>query len=210
MAIYAVPIFYANNPSHDLRVPTCGDPALLLKLIKSYFKLPQAIPWLQNILYPPPVTLLKYQPPRRIPGNYCVNVQQQINTMLQQGINEPSSSPWMAPAVFIRKKNGEVRLCVDYRELNQCTVKDAYPIPRPDEIQDCLMGCTVFSTLDLRSGYWQLPVHHNDQPKTTFALGLGLGSSSFIEGRLAFLGYHHLFNGLSTQSVVIYLSLLHI
>ena len=88
-------------------------------------------------------------PPRRIPGNYRVEVQQQINTMLQQGIIEPSSSPWMAPAVFVRKKNGEVRLCVDYRELNKRTVKDAYPLPRPDEVQDCLMGCTVFSTLDL-------------------------------------------------------------
>ena len=91
--------------------------------------------------------------------------------MLQQGIIEPNSSPWMAPAVFVRKKNGEVRLCVDYRELNKRTVKDAYPLPRPDEVQDCLMGSTVFSTLDLKSGYWQLPVHVDDQPKTAFCPG---------------------------------------
>ena len=75
--------------------------------------------------------------------------------MLQQDIIEVSSSPWMAPPVFVRKKNGEVRMCVDYRELNKKTVKDAYPLPRPDEAQDQLMGSTIFTTLDLTSGYWQ-------------------------------------------------------
>ena len=99
--------------------------------------------------------------------------------MLQQGIIEPSSSPWMAPAVFVCKKNGEVRLCVDYRELNKHTVKDAYPLPRPDEVQDCLMGCTVFSTLYLRSRYWQLSVHSKDQPKTAFCPGPGFGLFQF-------------------------------
>ena len=74
--------------------------------------------------------------------------------MLDEGIIEESSSPWMAPAVFIRKKNGDIRLCVDYRELNKRTVKVAYPLPLPDEVQDQLAGSTVFSTLDLQSRYW--------------------------------------------------------
>ena len=65
--------------------------------------------------------------------------------MLEQGIIEESSSPWMAPAVFVRK-SGDLRLCVDYRELNK-TTKDAYPLPLPDEVQDRLSGSTVFSTL---------------------------------------------------------------
>jgi len=108
------------------------------------------------------------RPPRRIPGNYPAEVLQLINTMLLQGIIEPSSIPWMAPDVFVRKKNGKVHLCVDYRELNKRTVKGAYPLPRPDEVQ---MGCTVFSTLDLRSGYWQLPVHSKDQSNTAFCPG---------------------------------------
>ena len=69
--------------------------------------------------------------------------------MLEQGIIERSSSPWMAPAVFVRKKTGEIRLCVDYRELNKRTTKDAYPLPLPDEVQDRLSVATIFSTLDL-------------------------------------------------------------
>jgi len=81
--------------------------------------------------------------------------------------------------VFVRKKNGEVHLSVDYRGLNKRTVKDAYPFPRPDKVQDCLIGCTVFSTLDLRSGYWQLPVHYDDQPETAFSPGHGLGLFQF-------------------------------
>ena len=82
--------------------------------------------------------------------------------MLDQGIIEESSSPWMAPAVFVKKSSGEIRLCVDYRELNKKTVKDAYPLPLSDEAQDRLAGSTIFSTLDLQSGYWQLPVAPED------------------------------------------------
>ena len=99
--------------------------------------------------------------------------------MLKEGIIKESSSPWMSPAVFVRKKNGDVRICVDYRALNKQTVKDAYPLPRPDEVQDRLAGCTIFSTLDLRSGYWQLPVHKEDQAKTAFCPGPGLGLFQF-------------------------------
>ena len=60
----------------------------------------------------------------------------------------------MAPNIFVQKKSGEIRLCVDYWESNKKTVKDAYPLPRPDEVQDQLMGSIVFLTLDLKSGYW--------------------------------------------------------
>ena len=85
----------------------------------------------------------------------------------------------MSPAVFVCKKNGDVQICVDYRALNKQTIKDAYPLPRPNEVQDRLAGCTVFSTLDLRSGYWQLPVHKEDQMKTAFCPGPGLGLFQF-------------------------------
>ena len=99
--------------------------------------------------------------------------------MLQDGIIEESSSPWMSPAVFVHKKNGDVRICVDYRALNKQTVKDSYPLPLPDEVQDRLAGCTMFSTFDLRSGYWQLPVHKPDQLKTAFCPGPGLDLFQF-------------------------------
>ena len=92
-------------------------------------------------------------PPRRIPVHYREEVQQQLQDMLNQGIIEESSSPWMAPMVFVHKKLGEIRLCVDYRELNKKTTKDAYPLPLPDEVQDRLAGSTIFSTLDLQCGY---------------------------------------------------------
>ena len=118
-------------------------------------------------------------PPRRIPAHYRMEVNRQIQTMLEQNIIEESSSPWMAPAVFVRKKSGDLRLCIDYRELNKRTVKDAYPLPLPDEVQDRLSGSTVFSTLDLQSGYWQLPVSPTDQPKTAFCPGPGFGLYEF-------------------------------
>ena len=77
------------------------------------------------------------------------------------------------------KKPGELRICVDYRALNQQSVRDSYPLPLPDEIQDHLANATVFSTLDLHSGYWELPVAEIDQPKTAFYPGMGMGLYQF-------------------------------
>ena len=68
----------------------------------------------------------------------------------------------------MRKKTGDLRLCVDYRELNKKTTRNVYPLPLPDEVQDCLAKSAVFSTLDLQSGYWQLPVSIKDREKQTF------------------------------------------
>ena len=93
-------------------------------------------------------------PPRCIPAHYREEVEKQIQEMLAQEIIEESCSPWMAPAVFVRKKSGEIRLCVDYRELNKKTTKDAYPLPLPDKVQDQLAGAKVFTSLDLQCGYW--------------------------------------------------------
>ena len=99
--------------------------------------------------------------------------------MLEMSIIEESSSPWMAPIVYVPKKSGEIRICVDYQELNNKTIKDAYPLPRPNEIQDKLEGSTVFSTLDLQSGYWQLPVHSAHRPKTAFSTEPDMGLFQF-------------------------------
>ena len=104
-------------------------------------------------------------PPCRIPANCRAEVEEQIQTTLKEGFIKESSSPlrwspWMAPAIFVCKKNGDVQICIDYQALDKQTVKDAYPLPHPDDVQDRLAGCTIFSTLDLHSGYWQVPVHN--------------------------------------------------
>ena len=116
-------------------------------------------------------------PPRRILANCRVEVEEQIQTMLKECTIEESSSPWMAPAVFVHKKMG----CSNLRRLSsKQTVKGAYPpLPHPDDVQDRLAGCIIFSTLDLLSGYWELPVHKEDQAKTAFCPGPGFGLFQF-------------------------------
>ena len=99
--------------------------------------------------------------------------------MLERGVIEESTSPWMSPAVFVRKKSGDIRLCIDYRELNKKTQKEVYPLPLPDEVEDKLSGSTIFSTLDLHSGYWQLPVNSEDCYKTAFCPAPGMGLFQF-------------------------------
>ena len=78
----------------------------------------------------------------------------------------------MSPAVFVKKKTGNICVCVDYRELNKRTTRDAYPVLLPDKVQDCLSGSLIFSTLDMQSGYWQLPVNPSGKEKSHFVLDL--------------------------------------
>ena len=117
----------------------------------------------------------------RIPAHYRDEVETQIQDMLDLGIIEVSNSPWMAPAVYVRKKSGEIRICIDYCELNKKTTKDAYLLPLPDEVQDKLAKSTIFTTLDLQSGYWQMPVHESDWQKTAFCPGPGMGLYQFCK-----------------------------
>ncbi|KAL0560579.1 hypothetical protein IC582_000988 [Cucumis melo] len=92
----------------------------------------------------------------------------QLQELLNKGFIRPSVSPWGAPVLFVKKKDGSMRLCIDYRELNKVTVKNRYPLPRIDDLFDQLHGATVFSKFDLRSGYHQLRIKDGDVPKTTF------------------------------------------
>ena len=92
----------------------------------------------------------------------------QMEEMVNKGFVRLSTSPWGAPVLFVKKKDGSMRLCVDYRELNKVTIRNQYPLPRIDDLFDQLQGAKVFSKIDLRSGYHQLRVHDEDVSKTAF------------------------------------------
>ena len=111
---------------------------------------------------------------RRIPPSQFTQVKEHVHDLLRKGIVRPSSSPYASPIVVVQKKSGEIRLCVDYRELNARTRKDAYPLPRIDESLDALSGARWFSTLDLASGYNQVPMAEPDKEKTAFCTPFGL------------------------------------
>ena len=114
------------------------------------------------------------QQDRRLPIHLRANAANEVQKMLSCGVIEPSSSPWASPVVLVKKKDGSTRFCVDYRKLNQVTVKDSYPLPRIDDSLDALEGAKWFSTLDLSSGYWQVEMVDCDKEKTAFTTGTGL------------------------------------
>ena len=97
----------------------------------------------------------------------------QLQELLDKGFIRPSTSPWGAPVLFVKKKDGTLRLCIDYRELNKVTIKNKYPLPRIDDLLDQLRGARVFSKIDLRSGYHQLKVKAEDIEKTAFRTRYG-------------------------------------
>ena len=97
----------------------------------------------------------------------------QLQELLDKGFIRPSVSPWGAPVLFVKKKDGSMRLCIDYRELNKVTVRNRYPLPQIDDLFDQLQGACVFSKIDLRSGYHQLRVRGEDVPKTAFRTRYG-------------------------------------
>ncbi|GFT76153.1 retrovirus-related Pol polyprotein from transposon 17.6 [Trichonephila clavipes] len=114
------------------------------------------------------------QHPRRLPFAKQEEVGTLLREMQENDIIEPSLSPWASPIVLVRKKDGSTRFCVDYRKLNDVTKKDSYPLPRIDDTLDTLSGHKWFSTLDLKSGYWQVEIHPEDREKTAFTSGQGL------------------------------------
>ena len=115
------------------------------------------------------------QHPRRIPLAKMKEAEDEIKDMANAWIIEPSYGPWSSPVVLIKKKDNSTRFCIDYRRLNDVTIKDSHPLPRIDDTLDALSGAKLFSVLDLRSGYWNVKVSEKDQPKTAFCIpGSGL------------------------------------
>ena len=114
------------------------------------------------------------QRPRREPLGMQGAVKEELEKMLKKGIIEPSNSAWASPIVLVRKRDGSIRFCIDYRKLNEITKKDAYPLPRIEDNLDALAGSRLFSTLDLASGYWQVEMDPNHKDKTSFCTKYGL------------------------------------
>ena len=124
----------------------------------------------------PPFKLAPYKvAPYKLPA-----VQEEIKEMIDKGVIVPSKSPYSSPIVTVPKKDGTNRMCIDYRRLNEITTKDAFPLPRIGHTIDALQGAGYFSSLDLASGYWQVPVAEKDQHKTTFCTPEG-GLYEFVK-----------------------------
>jgi hypothetical protein len=117
-----------------------------------------------------PISKLSY----RMPPKELAELKKQLQDLLDKGYIRPSSSPWGCPALFVKKKDGSLRLCVDYRPLNAVTIKNKYPLPRIDMLFDQLAGAKVFSKIDLPSGYHQIKIGTSDIPKTAFSTLYGL------------------------------------
>jgi len=111
---------------------------------------------------------------RRTPIGFEKEEEEHLQELLQKGIIEPSSSEWASPPVLVRKKDGKLRYCIDYRKLNNVTVKDAFPIPKIESCLDTLRGSVYMSTLDMASGYYQVKLDEKDKHKTAFVTKHGL------------------------------------
>lgn len=112
--------------------------------------------------------------PYRMPPNELAELKNQLKELLDKGFIRPSSSEWGCPALFVKKKDQSLRMCVDYRPLNVVTIKNKYPLPRIDILFDQLSKARVFSKIDLRSGYHQIKIRPQDIPKTAFSTRYGL------------------------------------
>ncbi|GJR34705.1 putative reverse transcriptase domain-containing protein [Tanacetum coccineum] len=111
--------------------------------------------------------------PYRLTPSKSEELSGQLKELQDKGFIRPSSSPWGAPVLFVKKKDGSFRMCIDYRELNKLTVKNRYPLPRINDLFDQLQGSQFFSKIDLRSGYHQLRVHEDDISMTAFRTRYG-------------------------------------
>ncbi|GKB69962.1 putative reverse transcriptase domain-containing protein [Tanacetum coccineum] len=181
-----------------VRIPY-GDEDLIVQVMKketedkSEVKRLEDVPTVRDFLevFPedlpglPPTRQVKFQidlvpgaaPVARAPYRLAPSELQELSTQLQElsdkGFIRPSSSPWGAPVLFVKKKDGSFWMCIDYRKLNKLTVKNRYPLPRIDDLFDHLQGSRVYSKIDLRSGYHQLRVREEDIPKTAFRTRYG-------------------------------------
>lgn len=114
-----------------------------------------------------------HKAPYRMAPAELKELKTQLQELVDKGFIQPCTSPWGAPVLFVKKKDGTLRMCIDYRELNKVTIKNKYPLPRIDDLFDQLQGAAIFSKIDLRSEYYQLRIRYKDVPKTAFRTRYG-------------------------------------
>ncbi|GJS40579.1 reverse transcriptase [Tanacetum coccineum] len=160
-----------GNLSGNATLSRQPDIEELISRFETLFQVPTTLPPYRSVdhrihLYPntKPVNVRPYRYPHYQKGE----MEKLVNEMLSQGIIRVSHSPFSSPVLLVKKKDGSYRFCVDYRALNEATVKDKFPIPTADEMFDELGGAVIFTKLDLRAGYHQIRVHDRDVYKTAF------------------------------------------
>ncbi|KAI3761819.1 hypothetical protein L1987_52241 [Smallanthus sonchifolius] len=167
---------YGEKPSNGLKLMSCTTARKYLR--KNY------VAFLANVVEKKgkgkniqDIPVIRANPvaksPYRLAPSEMHELASQLQELSEKGFIRPSVSPWGAPVLFVKKKDGSFRMCIDYRELNKLTVKNRYPLPRIDDLFDQLQGSACFSKIDLRSGYHQLRVLEEDIPKTAFRTRYG-------------------------------------
>ena len=164
-----------EKPSGELPEQPSGNPLMdeILKKYSSVFKpLPKGLPPYREItghtIPLQPGSAPPYCAPYRLSPLKQREVQKQIQELLENKSIQPSKSPYGSPVLFVQKKDGTLRMCIDYRALNKITIHDKYPLPRTDELLEKVRGSNLFTSLDLASGYHQIRIHNDDVPKTAF------------------------------------------
>jgi hypothetical protein len=161
---------------------SCGLPqyqpllTAILEEFKVVFDDPHALPPMRHVSHcinTEPGARPPYRPMYRLTPLERAELERQVQELLRKGWIRPSVSPYGSPVLFVKKKDGSLRMCVDFRALNKQTVKNRYPLPKIDMLLDTLQGSTCFSSLDLHSGYHQVRLHEDDIPKTAFSTPTG-------------------------------------
>nr|GFB49709.1 putative reverse transcriptase domain-containing protein [Tanacetum cinerariifolium] len=174
------PIFLAHITTKEVEDKSKGKQLKDVPIVRDFPEVfPEDLPGL------PPIRPVEFQidlvpgaapvarKPYRLAPFEMKELAKQLKELSDKGFIRPSSSPWGAPVLFVKKKDGLFRMCIDYQELNKLMVKNRYPLPRIDDLFDQLQGSSVYSKIDLRSGYHQLRVREEDIPKTAFRTRYG-------------------------------------
>lgn len=169
-------VLHAGSPSSASELARRA--AELLRLYCDVFpdKLPDGLPPSRDVDHRIELTPGAVPPSRptiRLSASELAELKKQLEELLRAGFVSPSKSPFGAPILFVKKKDGTMRMCVDYRALNNLTIKNSYPLPRVDELFDRLQGAQFFSKIDLVSGYHQIRIAAEDIPKTAFRTRYG-------------------------------------